>query len=259
MWFSFVFAHPHKPANYPHYPLTGFSDSSSEYRNMNMKRIITWLYSDNVLVRLFTLWLICALLFIISWIISYYLLPEGILRGKLLAGKLPVETDRIITTFLRIFSFNLFVAAGLIVFANLFRVGQTPLGYLIVSSHSIIYGILLGTNSFGIPAPIRFAPSLSILLSRSGIFEISAYIAIAAATTGLVIMRQPSWLSFRSEVVASPRNWHLNRKECIVIILAVILLALGNFREAVQIHHLSTGYPFAGGYCSALVGGMRHA
>ena len=223
-----------------------------------MTIIISWLNNDNVLIRLVTLWLICALLFTISWTISYYLLPDGILRGKLLAAKLPIETDRIITTFLRIFSFNLLVAGGLIVFANIFKVGDTSLGYLIVCLHSIIYGILLGTNSFGIPAPARFAPSLSTLLSRSGILEITAYIAIAAATTGLAILRQTSWLSFHSEIISSPRNWHLSRGEFIVIMVAVLLLALGNYREAAQIHHLALGNAFAGGYFSALDGGMNY-
>jgi hypothetical protein len=194
------------------------------------------LKNENVLLRLVSLWLICALLFTISWTISYHFLPEGILRGKLLAGRLPIETDRMIKTFLRIFTFNLFVACGLIVFANLFRVGNTPLGYLIVCSHSIIYGILLGTNSFGIPAPTRLAPSLITLLSRSGIFEISAYIAIATATSGLVLWNQSSWRDFHSERVGSPREWHLNATELIVIVLSVVVLALGNLREANQIH-----------------------
>ena len=203
-----------------------------------MVSIKNWLKNDNVLLRLVILWLICALLFTISWTISYYLLPEGILRGKLLIGKIPVQTENIITTFLRIFSFNLFVACGLIVFANLFQVGDTPLGYLVVCSHSIIYGILLGTNSFGILAPTRFAPSLITLLSRSGIFEISAYIAIATATSGLVLWKQKSWRDFHSERVGAPKEWHLNARELIVIALSVILLAFGNLREATQIHLL---------------------
>ena len=203
-----------------------------------MVSIKNWLKNDNVLLRLVTLWLICALLFTISWTISYYLLPEGILRGKLLIGKIPVQTENIITTFWRIFSFNLFVACVLIVFANLFQVGDTPLGYLVVCSNSIIYGILLGTNSFGILAPTRFAPSLITLLSRSGIFEISAYIAIATATSGLVLCKQKSWRDFHSERVGTPKEWHLNARELIVIALSVILLAFGNLREATQIHLL---------------------
>jgi hypothetical protein len=49
-----------------------------------MKNVSKWLYGDQVLARLVLLWTICNLLFIASWTISYYLLPEGVLRGKLL-------------------------------------------------------------------------------------------------------------------------------------------------------------------------------
>ena len=197
-----------------------------------------WLKSDKVLVRVVVLWLICALLFALAWTASYSLLPEGVLRGKLLASRLPVETSQVTTTFSRILSINLFVSCSLVVVGNLFRVGETPLGYLIVMGHSVMYGILLGTNSFAIPAPGRFAPSLSTVLGHSGAFEITAYIAIAAATQGLVIWRQRSWLDWHSERVGSWRRWRLNRLELIVVIGALLLLTGANYREASQIQQL---------------------
>jgi hypothetical protein len=201
-------------------------------------RAARWLSSDQVLVRLAALWLICAVLFVIVWSASYYLLPEGVLRGRLPASRLPVETSQLTTTFLRIFAINLLVACGLLFVANLFRVGETPLGYLVVIGHSVMYAILLGTNSFGIPAPARFAPSLTTLLGRSGAFEITAYIAIAAATQGLVIWRQRSWRDWRSDRVGSWRRWQLSRLEIAVIIGAICLLAAANYREALQIQQL---------------------
>ncbi|UCC65191.1 MAG: hypothetical protein JSV36_09220, partial [Anaerolineae bacterium] len=82
----------------------------------------------------------------------------------------------------------------------------------------------------------RFAPSLTIVLNRSGAFEITAYIAIAAATRGLTIWRQRSWLDWHSEQVGSWRAWQLNRAEIAVIVGAVLLLAAANYREAVQMH-----------------------
>jgi hypothetical protein len=203
-----------------------------------MMKTLAWLKGDRVVLRLLVLWLICALLFTMAWSASYYLLPEGILRGRLLASRLPVETPLVSTTFLRIFAVNLLVGCGFVVLANLFRVGEMSLGYLVVMSHSVIYGILLGTNSFGIPAPTRFAPSLTTLLGRSGAFEITAYIAIAAATRGLVMWRQRSWLSRRSERVGGWSRWRLNWVEIAVLIAAVLLLAAANYREALQIQQL---------------------
>jgi hypothetical protein len=203
-----------------------------------MMKVFHWLKSHRVLLRLVVLWLICAVLFAVAWTVSYHLLPEGVLRGKLLAGRLPVETSQLATTFLRILAVNLLVACGLLVVANLFRVGETPLGYLVVMGHSVMYGILLGTNSFGIPAPARFAPSLMTLLGRSGAFEITAYIGIAAATQGFVIWRQRSWLDWRSERVGSWRRWRLDWLEIVVVIGALLLLAAANYREALQMQQL---------------------
>jgi hypothetical protein len=131
-----------------------------------MRSLPCWLKSDKVLMRLAALWLICALLFTVAWTTSYYLLPEGILRGKLLGQYIPIETSHVITTLVRIFGVNLLAGCGLVALANLFQVGDTSLGYQIVMFHAGLYGVLLGTNSFGIPAPARFAPSLSTVLSR---------------------------------------------------------------------------------------------
>lgn len=203
-----------------------------------MANVFRWLNSDNALARLVVLWLVCALLFSVAWTVSYYVLPEGVLRGKLLAGWVPVETSQLGATFLRILAVNLFVSCGLLVVANLFRVGETPLGYLVVMGHSVTYGILLGTNSFGIPAPARFAPSLVTLLGRSGAFEITAYIGIAAATQGFAIWRQQSWLDWRSERVGSWRRWRLDWLEMVIVIGALLLLAVANYREALQMQQL---------------------
>jgi len=112
------------------------------------------------------------------------------------------------------------------------------LGCFTVMGHSVMYAILLGTNSFGILAPARFALSLATVLNRSGAFEITAYIAIAATTRGLAIWRQRSWLDWHSEQVGSWREWRLNRAEIAVIVGAILLLAAANYREAVQMHQL---------------------
>lgn len=203
-----------------------------------MMNVFRWLKSDRVLLRLVVLWATCALIFAVAWTASYYLLPEGVLRGKLLASRLPVETSEVSTTFMRIFAINLLVGCGFTFVGNLFRVGEMPLGYLIVMGHSVSYAVLLGTNSFGIPAPARFAPSLTTVLGRSGAFEITAYTAIVAATQGLAIWRQRSWLDWHSERVGSPRGWRLNRAELAVIIGALLLLAAANYREACQMQQL---------------------
>ena len=207
-----------------------------------LKNVSRWLYGDQVLERLAVLWTICALLFTASWTTSYYLLPEGVLRGKLLGQHIPVATPHVVTTFLRVFGVNVLAGCGFVALANFCQAGNTSLGYPIVMYHAILYGILLGTNSFGISAPARLAPSLTTVLNRSGAFEITAYIAVAVATRGLVIWRQPSWLNCRqTEQVGSWRKWRLNRAEIAVIVGAILLLAAANCREAFQIQQAAPG------------------
>src|SRR5690606_15002663 len=46
------------------------------------------------------------------------------------------------------------------------------------------YGLLLGTNSLGVPLPAPLAPSLAVFLSRAGILELNAYLLAATATAG---------------------------------------------------------------------------
>ena len=89
-----------------------------------MRSVPQWLHSDKVLVRLVALWLFCALLFTASWTTSYYLLPEGVLRGKLLGQHIPVVTSHERTTFLRVFGVNLVAGCGLVALANLCQAEQ---------------------------------------------------------------------------------------------------------------------------------------
>lgn len=172
------------------------------------------------------------------WFLSYYFLPEGILRGRFLSADLPLETSRVVSTFLRIFATNLVVGVGLILVASLFLVGNIPMSYFVVGVHALLYGMLLGTNSFAIPAVGRFVPSLSVAVGRSGAFEITAYIAVAAATQNLALWKQQSWINWHTDRISSPRNWTLTVLEKVLIIGAILLLAGANYREALQIHKI---------------------
>ncbi|MBD3173337.1 hypothetical protein GF326_12805 [Candidatus Bathyarchaeota archaeon] len=54
-----------------------------------MKRLLG---NDNVLLRFIGLYSIGLVIFFASWIISYYFLPEGILRNISILGRLAGET-----------------------------------------------------------------------------------------------------------------------------------------------------------------------
>jgi len=189
-----------------------------------------------LVVRFLSLLALGLATFWLSWTIGYYLLPEGILRGRTVAAALAGSSaaGSFASEFARIAGINLAFAAVFVVGANrLLSVRGYPLGYLPPILWSLLYGVFLGTNSFSIPLPAPMAPSLEVF-RRSGLYEIAAYVLIAASTHGISVARSPSFFSFTSEPVCpKPRlgesvSWR-------GVIVAVLLLLTANAWEAYQI------------------------
>lgn len=196
-----------------------------------------YVHHENVLVRFGSLWVLLLALFMLVWTVSYYLLPEGLLRPLNEARTAPVAdyAGSVTWEFLTIFAVNLAVAA-LVAAMNTLRSIRTPAGYVVVALIWVQGAITWGTNSLVIEAG-RLEPSLSVLLGRSGIFELTAYVAVAVATREVMVWHQQSGPRWREEFerVRSPRDWHLSRTEWLVLVGAVVLLAAANYREAVMI------------------------
>lgn len=126
------------------------------------------------------------------------------------------------------------VAGGLIVGANLFRVGRLPLGYVPVLAHWSLFGLLLGTGSFeAAGAPVR--PSPWALLGTVGFVEISAYTFLAAATTGLFLFRQRSWTDWTTTRERPLRSLRLSACELVTVGVAVVMVLAGAYRETIGI------------------------
>ncbi|QLG50619.2 hypothetical protein [Natrinema halophilum] len=193
-------------------------------------------------MRAVAFWGLCAIVFFVTWTGSYHLLPEGLLRGTSLAYFTPVETGDAERAFLRIFAWNLFIAGGITVIANMFRSVNTPLGYLVVLVSTVNGALVWGTGSLALGTG-RIEPSLATVLGRSGTFELSAFVLIAVATREVMIWHQRSPPRWREdfERVRSPRDWTVSRRELVVLVAGIALLAVANFREASQIVAV-TGY-----------------
>lgn len=173
------------------YPLSGMSAESSADAVPNWRRSLgSYVNHDDPLVRFVALWVVCAVLFVAAWYVGYYLLPEGLLRGKSAASALPEYAESVWAEFLTIFGWNLAVAL-LVVAANTFRSVRTPLGYLVVAVNWVQGGLVWGTGSLLVGTG-RFAPSLSVAFGRSGLYELTAYVAVAVATRGVMVWHQRS-------------------------------------------------------------------
>ena len=186
-------------------------------------------------VRSLSLLGLITVLFVVTWTLSYYLLPEGILRGRSGAAVLAGEeaASSFALEFLRIAAINL-VMMGVVIFANrLLRVYGYPLGYLLPVIWSMTYAVTLGTNSFSIPLPEPMAPSLQVL-GRSGPYEIAAYVLAATATYGVSANRFRRLIPPDSEPI-EPTPLFVKNVDWVGLGLGVALLITANAYEAYMI------------------------
>jgi len=189
-----------------------------------------FLFNDRIIIRFISLFVIGAILFTAVWYLSYYFLPEGIIQGK--TGSAIIVGSEISPTFLEewgtIVKFNL-LGLLIIVLVNLIRyLDKFPLGYITPIGHMVLYAICLGTNSFSIPMAARMAPTLAVF-SRSGPFEMIAFILIAVATYN----QSRYALTKKSYIIRSvPR---LSLEQWAGIGLAIALILFAGWREAAMI------------------------
>ena len=102
-----------------------------------------YLGHEKVIVRFISLYLLGLTLFFATWTFSYFLLPEGMLGGIGILGRLAGDTaaDTVIKEFVLIFSLNL-IGFGAVIVGNLIlRVQFFSFGYLIPLAWMMLYGV----------------------------------------------------------------------------------------------------------------------
>jgi len=199
------------------------------------KRVGRYLNHEDVLVRAVSLWILVASAFTAAWVFSYFLLPRGSLRGGN-PGAATGYAGSITREFLWLFGWNVgtsLVAIG----ANTLRSVNTPMGYVIEVVQAPYYGAVWGTGSLAIGTGERIAPSMTVLVERSGPMEITAFVAIVVATRGVMLWHQESGPRWKEEFVRvrSPSDWTLTRREWALLVGGYLLLAVACYREAVAI------------------------
>ncbi len=197
-----------------------------------------YLASDRVFVRFVSLLMLTMLIFLGFWMIGYYLLPEGILRGKFASAALVGDSaaDTFIAEFSRIAVVNLMMLAPIVAGNFIFKHKEIPLGYVIPVIWGGIYALIIGTNSTSIAMPERMSPSLMIL-TRSGLYEISAYVLAAAATFGISAYRVIRFIPPESEKI-TPAPLLKNAIHWPALMIAIMLLLVANAWEAFQLMQL---------------------
>lgn len=183
-----------------------------------------------LLRRLLSLFALALGLLFLAWWVGYHWLPEAALRGRSIAANLPLEHLPLWPRATGIFAWNLLWAGLFAGAANLLRVRRWPLGYVAVLGLWVFFGLTLGTNSFTEPRAVRPAPSLPLLLQSSGLYEMTAYLLITAATGRQARWEQAGWWDGRVKKLSPPP---LTRGERALIILGILLIAGAAVREAI--------------------------
>jgi len=203
------------------------------------EKIINGTVDENIYKRIGWMYVSYILIFIPVVVLSYFLLPDKILRGKHPLVSALELSPNLWTSTLQIFGYNL-IPMSLIIVTNLLaqksRISKdrfVPIGYIAFWGITFFCGLILGTWSFEV---ISEAPPLYLRLIRgfdifhhAGFYELSAYLLTAVTSFKLTL-----WYSDGKNIVAS-RKWRdikLSKSEKIIFVLAFVLLFIGAFIES---------------------------
>ena len=207
-----------------------------------LKRITRGTVDESIFKRIGWMCISFFLLFYLTLVLSYFLLPEGILRGKHpLINNLTLSAQLWIST-LQIAGYNL-MPVFLIICGNLIAQKSksiedifVPIGYLALRVLIIIYAMVLGTWSFDVvtTAPSLFERIVHIFdVSRhSGILEFTGYILAATSSFKFTL-----WYSDGKKIVASKKLSDIDTTivERIILLVAFVFILLGAIVESYNI------------------------
>ncbi len=193
-----------------------------------------WISSKHLLVRFAGLYLMGLIIFTAAWFLSFYLFSEGVMRDTSLASKLAgsdisADAGR---EMIRIFVVNLLMGSFIIGFNYSFRINNLPLGYLIPPIWFLLYGLILGSNSFTFAMDERIGPSLAVL-QRSGLYELAAYTLMAVSTYNISRFEIKALFKTNPEKIHNPVRF--NTQQYLGLAVAVLILFASNFREALML------------------------
>lgn len=211
-----------------------------------LRRMINGVTDGSIWKRIVWMYVSLFVLLVPMTVLSYVLLPEGILRGvHPLISALELSTNLWVST-LQVFGYNLFFTL-LVIGANLIarqsRLSTerfVPLGYLAFWGITATIGLYIGTWSQEIitvapPLCHRFLRIFDIV-HRAALWELTAYL-LAATTSFKFTLRYTD-----GKIEVARRSWRevtLTAAEWILFVLAFVLLLCGAFIESYGIIQLT--------------------
>lgn len=205
---------------------------------MNETRVFS---TDNVFKRALVLYGFYTLLSNATFLLGYYFLPEGFLRGSVLtiSGQVASRPESFWEEFALTLLFNLGWQVGLIIVLNFNQVKGMPTAYLLPVSLAIVSGLIAGSNSFVASDLNQYSVRDGLALAHSiGGLEMLGYILVIAATVPFGIYQYRSWWRWSGEYKPSKvmnfRDIRLTRWELLTLIAGEMLIIIGAYRETLM-------------------------
>ncbi|HPU43429.1 MAG TPA: hypothetical protein PLS98_04375 [Dictyoglomaceae bacterium] len=194
---------------------------------------------ESIFKRFLWLYGLYTLLNMISFLVGYYLLPEGFMRGspQLAVSSLVASAPSFWGQFSLTLLFNL-GAFVICVLTNLQRFHEIPMGCIVLIVLGITSGLISGTNSFSASDLKQFNAWDGTAMGMSiGGVEMIAYVVAIAATVniGLYEYNLQQW---RGTKIKNWRDIRLTTSEILCLCLGILLLILAAYRETVMAMNL---------------------
>lgn len=204
--------------------------------NRGINDIVHNLVHEKLSRRILTSFIVFHLLFLITVILSYLVLPEGFLKSKNSVLDFKTSSNLWLQA-LQILGYNCF-SMLLLIFANFFATSKfnnvyLPYGYLGLSVQFILNGITLGTWSFTAvseSAPVLFARILRTydIFHRAGIWEMTGQLFIVTALANIAIVKVKNKEVTRKRF----RDVKPSTKEIGIAFLGLVFMILGAIIES---------------------------
>jgi hypothetical protein len=210
-----------------------------ERREMNEQAVE---FRGGVFSRTLLLYGLYTLLSNAFFLIGYDLLPEGFMRTSPQAatGKIAASPETFWAEFALTLLFNIGFTATLAVMLNFNRIKGVPVRYIVPVYLGIVNGLVIGTNSFleSDLSEYDAREGLALGLTIGGL-ETLGFVLIVAATVRFGVYQYRSWWrwggKYKPTKTMRLRDVRLSKAEVICLVLGVLLLILGAYRETAMV------------------------